>query len=637
MAPVALLRSTALGLLAAAPLAGGAPPTGEVLYGRLTDSVWQIWLRDLASGADTQVTFTEGDKRWPGWTPAGEVYYHTITQGCFVVRRGTNGDAQHEPVLAELWPVRDLAWSPDGKRIAFSRIRTDIVDAANLCVSAGGPSATWLTQEGGIQYNPSWSPDGARIAFVSGNGWGTYEIESIGADGADRRRLTENGNHEFLPTWSPDGRSLAFVSDRSGNYDVWTMAGDGADPRRLTDHPGLDTGPCWSPDGREVAYTSARAGAVQVWCVPAEGGAPRALVETAGGARDPAWRAAPTPAVPPGEPLLLSEIGAHPKTLRRGRDAEVELRFRLSHPASVSVDVVDEAGHARRRLAARDLAAGAHALRWDGADAAGEPVPDGVYRYVLTAEHADGRRARHDPSTEPWGERMEPTEFTLDDATGRMRWIQPRAGLARLRTAVQGFPLLGTLLDWAPLEGGEQTLDWNGLDASGEVELGAYPARWITLELIELPRNTIFVAGGTLAPASVPGREAEYPPMLASGERSHLEARKPRSQALAPAIALEFPGAELDPADLPLVRGVVPVRVTIAPEHVASMVDALFEVAFYVDLTFFFEDEESTTPMTWMWDTSDLPPGPHLLTVNVFSYDGRIGCLTRSVVVEPAR
>ena len=64
------------------------------------------------------------------------------------------------------------------------------------------------------------------------------------------------------------------------------------------------------------------------------------------------------------------------------------------------------------------------------------------------------------------------------------------------------------------------------------------------------------------------------------------------------------------------------------------MTNALFEVAFYVDLTFFFEDEESTTPMTWMWDTSELAPGPHILTVNVFSYDGRIGCITRPVVVD---
>lgn len=126
----------------------------------------------------------------------------------------------------------------------------------------------------------------------------------------------------------------------------------------------------------------------------------------------------------------------------------------------------------------------------------------------------------------------------------------------------------------------------------------------------------------------------EYPPLLASGDQAHLEFKKPRLQALSPRISLELPSAEgLDDDGRPIVRGQVPVRVTIDPEDAGSMTDALFEVAFYVDLTFFFEDEESTTPMTWMWDTSKLSPGPHLLTVNVFSYDGRIGCLTRSVVI----
>jgi hypothetical protein len=220
-----------------------------------------------------------------------------------------------------------------------------------------------------------------------------------------------------------------------------------------------------------------------------------------------------------------------------------------------------------------------------------------------------------------------------------MRWIQPRAGFARIRTAVQGFPLLGTLLDWAPLEGGEQIFDWNGLDASGTVRLGEHPDRWITLELFSMPSNTIIVAGGEdPSPSATPGSKPAYPPLVAVGEQAHLEARKPREQALAPRLAMELPNAEgRDPDDRPIVRGLVPVRITIAPEQAASMIDALFEVAFYVDLTFLFEDEESTTPMTWMWDTRDLSPGPHLLTVNVFSYDGRIGCLTRSVVVGSER
>jgi hypothetical protein len=316
----------------------------------------------------------------------------------------------------------------------------------------------------------------------------------------------------------------------------------------------------------------------------------------------------------------------------------VEIRFRLTGVANVRADVVDERGAVARSLAAGVLGPGIYALAWDGADAQGRPVPDGVYRYVLVAENG-AVRAVHDPSTEPWGEEMQPAEFTFDETTGRMRWIQPRAGFARLRAAVSGFPLLETLLDWEPLAGGEQVFDWDGFAASGAVQLAGNPA-WITLELFSMPRNTILVArgsrlveGGTDAPA--PATAPAYPPLVAVGGQAHLEAKKPRRDALAPRFAVDLPSAEaLDANGRPIVSGMVPVRVSLDPEHAASMTNALFEVAFYVDLTIFFEDEESTNPLTWMWDTSSLTPGPHLLTVNVFSYDGRIGCLTRSVVVE---
>lgn len=615
-------------------LAQGAPPVGELLSARLTEGAWQIWLRDLTTGDDRQITFSPGDKRYPGWTAAGEVYYHTITQECYLVQPSEQAEPEHVAVLRELWPLRDVAWSADG-RPAFSRVRTDLIDAANLCTASAGGSPTWLTRDPGIQYNPDWSPDGTRLAFVSGNGWGTYEIESIAADGSDRRKLTENGHHEFLPAWSPDGRSIAFVSDRSGDHEIWVMAADGSQPRRVTDRRGLDTAPCWSPDGSAIAFTSARGGEVQIWSIPAKGGEAVPLLVAPGGARDPAWRASPRVGSPAAGPLVVSEVGVAPKTLRRELDPLVEIRFRLSDAARLRAELVDEDGRVARRLARGRLEPGSHVLAWDGRDDAGAPVPSGVYRYVLVADGGPGRFAVHDPSREPWGEALQPAEFTYDEPTGRLRWIQPRAGFARLRVAVEGFPLLDTLLDWEPLEGGEQVFDWNGLDASGAVQLGSHPGRWIALELFSMPANTILVAGGDGAGARGDWGPPLHRPLVAADERAFFEARKPRRDALAPRLSMEFPSARgTDPEGRPIVKGRVPVRVSIAPEQAASMVDALFEVALYVDLTFFYEDEESTNPVTWVWDTRELAPGPHLLTANVFSYDGRIGCLTRSVLVE---
>ncbi len=626
-----------------------AQPSGEFVYCRLTNETWQVWRRDLTSGRDTQLTFSSGDKRYPGFTPDGDVYYHTVTQECFVLRENQSD----RPLLSDLWPVRDVTFAPHDRQVAFSRIRTDLIDAANLCTSTlDGADPLWLTREPGIQYNPSYAPDGSWLAYVSGHGVGTYEIWAIDADGSNRRRITSNDRHEFLPAVSPDGQSIAFASDRSGDFEIWKVDASGANPQRLTDRPGLDTRPCWSPDGRWLAFTSARDGRVAIWYARSDGSDPRPLVATPMGARDPAWRAHVEPPAYPsaqtsnetgGAPeasrtaFALAEVGVSKKTI--GPDATGStIRFRVPSPARVRVDVVDEDGGVRRRLGGERVGAGPSAVDWDGRDEQERPVEDGVYRYVIVAEDDSGTQDVHDPSRGPWGERLEPTAFTIDRRTGELAWSMPKAGYARLRVAVTDFPLLRTLLDWEAFEAGPTSIAWDGLDESGEVKLLEHDRLWVMLELYALPPNTVLVKRGSPT-GSDPACAAEvradlvYPP-LAAGPSGALEVRKPLRERTAPRLRVDLPeSSAAGPDGRPIVSGLVPVRVTLDEADSSAMVDAMFEVAFYVDLTFIQEDEESTTPLTWIWDTRSLTPGPHLLTVNVFSYDGRIGCATRSVVV----
>lgn len=60
--------------------------------------------------------------------------------------------------------------------------------------------------------------------------------------------------------------------------------------------------------------------------------------------------------------------------------------FSLQQPARVALEIVDSRGRLVRRLLAGDsLAAGPHALAWDGRDAAGTAVASGVYLAVLRA------------------------------------------------------------------------------------------------------------------------------------------------------------------------------------------------------------------------------------------------------------
>ena len=277
-------------LVAAEVVAAAEPhqPTGQLLYSRLTDGTWQIWETDLATSERLQVTFTAGDKHYPSWAPDGTVTYCTSNQACF---RSQIGDQASDLLLKDLWPLRDVVWSPDKLHMAFSRFRTDLVDSANLWIAdASGKERQMLTHDVGIQEHPAWSPDGKWIAYSGGHGYKTYEIYVVSADGTEQRQLTHNESHEFVPAWSPGGTRIAFSSDASGNYDIWVMNADGSNLRQLTDDPALDTRPAWSPDGSQIAFATNRSGTLELWVMQADGTGQQLLEQAEGGVCDPAWR-----------------------------------------------------------------------------------------------------------------------------------------------------------------------------------------------------------------------------------------------------------------------------------------------------------------------------------------------------------
>lgn len=273
----------------AGPMGVAAAPAGKgtLLCSRLTDDTWQIWQLDLGTGRRSQLTFSPGDKRYPAWMPDGRVAYHASQHACYVVQGNTPG----VPVFKKLWPVSDVAWSPDGTRIAFSKYETGVVDLANLWVSdTGEQEPQILTHETGLQNNAAWSPDSRQIAYAHSHGYKSAEIYLLSADGSGRIQLTNNQARDFLPAWSPDGKRIASVSDRSGDYEIWVMNADGSIPKQLTDSPGLDTRPAWSPEGDKIAFTSNRSGTLEIWVMSADGTDPQLLEHAEGGVCDPAWR-----------------------------------------------------------------------------------------------------------------------------------------------------------------------------------------------------------------------------------------------------------------------------------------------------------------------------------------------------------
>ena len=146
----------------------------------------------------------------------------------------------------------DLAWSPDGSRLAFKSFR-DGNDEIYL-MAADGSRQVNLTRHPASDGGPSFTPDGEHLIFASDRD-GDRERYRMRTDGSALERLTDQPGGDHSPSLSPDGERIAFVSDRDGNDEVYLMAANGGHATRVTEAPLSDGYPVWSPDSRSLVVT----------------------------------------------------------------------------------------------------------------------------------------------------------------------------------------------------------------------------------------------------------------------------------------------------------------------------------------------------------------------------------------------
>jgi hypothetical protein len=343
------------------------------------------------------------------------------------------------------------------------------------------------------------------------------------------------------------------------------------------------------------------------------------LPRSAGGASSHADREAGR------ETLSIAESAVSPKVIA-GRKDEATVTFLATSARSAHVDVVDAGGAVVRRLEAPLDASGRGRASWDGLDDDAHAAPPGSYRYVIRAADAHGREIADDSARDTGGDELQVTDFIYDRDHGVLRFTLPQAGFVHLRVGVQGFPHLRTLLDWEPMPAGDHEIPWDGKDASERIALGDHPSAAIVLHAASMPWNTIILSGDRERAGADP-RAPSYPP-LARADAPYLHAQHGFDRCREIQARIELPSAE--------VSGVVPVRVVLDPADAARAVNGRFEIAIYEDLVSLFEEEDGTDPFTFMWDTSHLSPGEHLLTVNILSYDDHYGVATIPVLVKRA-
>lgn len=137
-------------------------------------------------------------------------------------------DIVEKPLYAdpEGRPVQQPAYSPDGKKIAFLRGRTE------LCVIDPDTKAVTTALDGKYNYSYSdgdiaytWSPDSRwfLVDYIGNGGWNNTDIALVKADGSEVVDLTESGYSDSMPRWAMGGRAFTYQTGRYGmkNHGSW--------------------------------------------------------------------------------------------------------------------------------------------------------------------------------------------------------------------------------------------------------------------------------------------------------------------------------------------------------------------------------------------------------------------------------
>ena len=266
----------------------------------------------------------------PVWSPDGRyIAFCRIAKGgtgIYIIpslggveRRVRETHWQEVEFYQVFWFFGRLAWSPDGKLLAYSDSRDSSEPATSIfLLSLDSREVRRLTSPQGSvgDYNPAFSPDGRTLAF-NRSSQGVTSIYTAPVSGGEKQRLSTGVQYGWGLAWTPDGRDIVFAkagwladagwlwkiprgggeperlqfgqegvepsiqgnrlayARQTANINIWrrklnSLVSAGASDRFIHSTR-MESGPQFSPDGSKIAFESTRSGAYEIWMCQSDG------------------------------------------------------------------------------------------------------------------------------------------------------------------------------------------------------------------------------------------------------------------------------------------------------------------------------------------------------------------------------
>ena len=237
-----------------------SPDESQLLYVSTVHSAVEVPVDTdpLLDKAEAYATEDLMYRHWDHWrTDINHSFVAPLCNG--VVKEGMDilGDELFELPNGPFGDIADLAWSPDGRYIAYSCKKLtgkQYAFSTNTCIYLYCPltgETTAVTTEGGYDTHPVWSPDGSRLLWLSMERDG-YEADKVrlmmgevvceeAEEGQSANPVVTNicdlsASFKYNvdgPVWAADGESIYFAALAEGVQGIFNII-PGQEAERLT-------------------------------------------------------------------------------------------------------------------------------------------------------------------------------------------------------------------------------------------------------------------------------------------------------------------------------------------------------------------------------------------------------------------